>query len=188
MSEIHPNLVAWLDGELPPKESAAIARHVESCGFCSRRCSSLRDVSSDLQLYCHATFTAAQASPRLPRWVPVSVALAAAAVLAVTILLAFPSKPAMKPAPGPSPVAAAAAFQPLEPHPPSVERKPIHRKRPRSASTKPAAPWPSVDTAVEIAIPADAFFAPGVLPEGTRLFGEMRIGPDGSLREIRLRQ
>jgi anti-sigma factor RsiW len=188
MSETHPNLVAWLDGELSPLEAAGVVLHLESCDTCRRQCDAFRSTSASVRLYSDAVFTAANTRPRLPRWVPALAALAAAAV--VTILLAFPRPHSVTSLPTPSPVAAITPdrVSPSEPLALAAS-KPIRRHH--SASPVPQraiATWPSAETAVEIAIPADAVFAPGAVPEGMRLVGEMRIGPDGSLREIRLRQ
>ena len=187
MTESHPNLVAWFDGELSTDEAAAVARHLECCAACSRQCGVIRGASADLQLYCDATFTAACSRRKVFRRVPVLAALAAFA--AVAILLALPGKRSVTGLPVPLPVAevAPAPTGPLAPQPP-VAHKLARRNRTAAATPKPASSWPATDSAVEIAIPADAVFAPGALPEGTRLFAEMRIGPDGSLREIRLRQ
>jgi hypothetical protein len=186
MTETHPNLVTWFDGELSANEAAAVARHVESCAACSRQYGVIRGASGDLQLYCDATFTAAFARRKVFRWVPVLATLAAFAAVAI---LALPRKRSVVPPPIPSPVAtvAPAPTQPLGAQPP-VAHKLAHRHRTVPATPRTVTSWPATDSAVEIAIPADAVFAPGALPEGTRLYAEMRIGPDGSLREIRLRQ
>jgi|SRR5215469_3723267 len=188
MAEDHPNLVAWLDNELPPVEAAGVALHLESCDGCRRQCDAFRDTSAALRLYTDAMFTTAHVRSRLPRWVPVLAALAAAAVVA--ILLAFPGKQVVPPSAISSPVGAIPARQISSAEPLALAApKPVARHHTVSAvPRRTIAAWPSADTAVEIAIPADAVFAPGALPEGMRLFGEMHIGPDGSLSEIRLRQ
>lgn len=187
MAEDHPNLVAWLDGELRPVEAADVALHLESCDTCRRQCDAFRDMSADLRFYSDEIFRAAHVRPRLPRWVPALAALAAAAVVAM--FLAFSRKPVVTPSPIPAAVAVIAPSQVSSPEPPApAAPKAVHRRPSVSGVAHRTVAWPATDTAVEIAIPADAVFAPGALPEGMRLFGEMRIGPDGSLREIRLRQ
>jgi hypothetical protein len=45
-----------------------------------------------------------------------------------------------------------------------------------------------VDTAIEIAIPAEAMFPPGAMPNGINFIAELRIAPDGSVKQVRLRQ
>ena len=188
MAEDHPNLVAWLDGELPPVEAAGVALHLESCDDCRRQCHAFRDTSAALRLYTDAMLTTAHARSRLPRWVPALAALAAAAVVA--IFLAFPRTQVVAPPAISSPVGAVTPSQVSSAVPLALAApKPVaHHHTVSAVPRRSIAAWPPADTAVEIAIPADAVFAPGALPEGMRLFGEMHIGPDGSLREIRLRQ
>jgi hypothetical protein len=47
--------------------------------------------------------------------------------------------------------------------------------------------WPPTSPAVEIAIPADAIFPPGAIPDGVGFTAEVAIAPDGSAQQIRLR-
>jgi hypothetical protein len=51
-----------------------------------------------------------------------------------------------------------------------------------------AVKWQATETAVQIAIPAEALFPPGALPKGMNFIAELRIAPDGSVSQIRLRQ
>jgi hypothetical protein len=46
----------------------------------------------------------------------------------------------------------------------------------------------AMDTAIEIAIPAEAMFPPGAVPNGMNFIAELRIAPDGSVKQVRLRQ
>jgi hypothetical protein len=45
-----------------------------------------------------------------------------------------------------------------------------------------------METAVQIAIPADAMFPPGAVPNGMNWNAELIIAPDGSVKQVRLRQ
>jgi hypothetical protein len=45
-----------------------------------------------------------------------------------------------------------------------------------------------MDTAIEIAIPAEAMFPPGAMPNGINFIADVRIAPDGSVKQVRLRQ
>jgi hypothetical protein len=45
-----------------------------------------------------------------------------------------------------------------------------------------------MDTAIQIAIPAEAMFPPGAMPAGINFVADMRIALDGSVQQIRLRQ
>lgn len=189
MCEHQPNLIAWLDGELSPSEAAEATRHLESCEACRARFASVRDASENFRLYCDAVL-AANSQPKFSRWVP---ALAGAALVAAAALfLIFPSKHAVAPPPAPAPIVAAInesvpVPQPA-PAPALTPRKTLHPRRAKSAPARSVATWHPAETAVEIAIPADAMFAPGAVPVGMKFFAEMRIAPDGSIRQVRLRQ
>jgi len=91
-------LSAYLDGEMPPPERAALEAHLASCGACSARLSELRDVRSMLasmpQVAPRRSFRvreadlrprAAYQQPFLLRAMP---ALSAAAVLVFGVVLA----------------------------------------------------------------------------------------------------
>ncbi|HUL33743.1 MAG TPA: zf-HC2 domain-containing protein [Candidatus Eisenbacteria bacterium] len=196
MCDLSQNLVAWLDGELSPNEAATVARHLESCADCRGQRDALRRTTGDLRSYCDFIL-AANSRPRVSRWAP---ALAAALlVAAIALLLAHPRKrvspslPAAAipvvasiPSPGPPPVPASMAAAPTH----HSSHKALTKRHGPSAvpPATSAASWTSLDTEVEIAIPADAMFAPGVLPQGTRFLAEMRIASDGTIRQVRLRQ
>jgi hypothetical protein len=45
-----------------------------------------------------------------------------------------------------------------------------------------------MDAAIEIAIPAEAMFPPGAMPNGVNFIADLRIAPDGSVKQVRLRQ
>jgi len=47
--------------------------------------------------------------------------------------------------------------------------------------------WLEPEPAVEIAIPADAIFPPGAIPENVGFTADVTIAPDGSAQQIRLR-
>ena len=189
MCEHQPNLIAWLDEELSPIEAAAAARHVDSCEACRARFASLQNTSENFRLYRDAVF-AANSKPKFSRWAP---ALAAAALVAAAALfLYFPHKHAAAPPPIPAPIVAATNAPASVPQPaPAESRPPRKTSRPRRANSRQpraTATWRPTETAVEIAIPADAMFAPGAVPPGMNFFAEMSIAPDGSIRQVRLRQ
>jgi hypothetical protein len=48
--------------------------------------------------------------------------------------------------------------------------------------------WRPTETAVQIAIPADAMFPPGAMPKGMNFIAELSIAADGSVEQVRLRQ
>jgi hypothetical protein len=45
-----------------------------------------------------------------------------------------------------------------------------------------------METAVQIAIPAEAMFPPGAMPKGMNFIAELSIAPDGSVKQVRLWQ
>ena len=47
--------------------------------------------------------------------------------------------------------------------------------------------WVPVEPAIQIAIPADAMFAPGAVPQGVSFVAELSIAADGSAQQLRLR-
>jgi hypothetical protein len=51
-----------------------------------------------------------------------------------------------------------------------------------------AVEWRPTETAVQIAIPADAMFPPGAMPKGMNFIAELSIAADGSVEQVRLRQ
>jgi hypothetical protein len=46
--------------------------------------------------------------------------------------------------------------------------------------------WAMTEPAIQIAIPADAMFPPGAVPEGVTYIANVSLGPDGSVQGIRL--
>jgi len=182
MCELQPKLLAWFDGELAPDEAAAVERHVAACEDCRVQSAAFRKTSQAFNLYCDAVLST-HAKPKIPRWIP---ALAGAAGLAAAaLLLAFARTRVQQPPPAPAPVAALNALPVSVPQP--APRKTLHRKHATPPVPRQVQQWQPVET-VEIAIPAEAMFAPGALPEGLKFFADMSIAPDGSVRQVRLRQ
>jgi hypothetical protein len=141
-------------------------------------------VSRNFDLYCDA-LAAAKTRRNVPRWVPV---LASAVVTAVVLFLAFPRR-SVDPPPVFTPTLTSASvpaptLQPAKAAAPNA----IHRRRPGPPVAQRASKWQPTETAIQIAIPADAMFPPGAMPEGMNFVAEMSISPDGSVRQVRLRQ
>jgi hypothetical protein len=184
MCDFQAKLIAWLDRELSSDEAADVDRHVKGCQECRCRLATYEHVSETFVVYCDAV-VAAKMRRRVPRWVPV---LASAVVGAAVMFLAFPQK-SVEPlavltptvgvtsVPVPTPYAA-------EPAP----RKTIRRRRGVPPIQDRAANWQPTETAVQIAIPAEAMFPPGVMPKGMNFIAELSIASDGSVKEVRLRQ
>jgi len=184
MCNVEAKLIAWLDRELSSDEAAGVGRHIEGCKECRSRLAAYERVSDAFDVYCDAV-VAAKTRRRVPRWVPV---LASAAVAAVVMFLAF-SRTHVEPPPVLIPtITAASVALPAPPEMESAPRKTIHRRHSVAPVQVRAAKWQPMETAVQIAIPAEAMFPPGAMPKGLNFIAELSIAPDGSVRQVRLRQ
>jgi anti-sigma factor RsiW len=183
MCDLQGKLIAWLDRELPSEEAVGVERHLEECKECRNHLAAYRELSETFDVYCDAV-VAAKTDRRVPRWVPVLVSAVAAAVL---LFLAFP-RTRIEPPPALIPAITAASV-PVPAPQSSVPgpRKTIHRRHAPPAQDQ-AAKWQPMETAVQIAIPAEAMFPPGAMPNGLNFIAELSIAPDGSVREVRFRQ
>jgi len=177
MCDVSGRLVAWMDGELPENEAAVIEQHVRACSECRDRVVRYEEVSHQFASYYEAA--AAMRTRKLPRWVPVVGAAAAAAVLLLALL-----PRSMKPVPAvrqvavaPPPVAVRTAATPLKPA--ANHHVAAHRRAPR-------ANWAMAQPAIQIAIPAEAMFPPGAVPEGVHYIANLSLAADGSVQGLRL--
>jgi anti-sigma factor RsiW len=185
MCDVQAKLIAWLDRELSSDEAAGVERHIEGCKECRSRLAAYEQVSNTFDVYCDAV-VAAKTRRRVPRWVPV---LASAAVAAVVMFLAFSRTHVELPPVLIPTITAASVALPAPPELESAPRKTIHRRRRAVAPVQVrAAKWQPMETAVQIAIPAEAMFPPGAMPKGLNFIAELSIAPDGSVRQVRLRQ
>jgi len=184
MCDVQAKLIAWLDRELSSDEAAGVERHIEGCKECRGRLAAFEQVSETFDVYCDAV-VAAKTRRRVPRWVPV---LASAVVATVMVYFAIP-RTRIDPPPVLIPTMTAASLAlSAPPEVESVPRRTIQRRRPHAPIQVQAAKWQPMETAVQIAIPADAMFPPGAMPKGLNFIAELSIAPDGSVKEIRLRQ
>ena len=188
MCEFQAKLIAFLDRELPSEEVAGVERHIEGCEECRNRLAGYELVNETFDAYCDAVMAAKTRRP-IPHWVPV---LASAAVAAVVMFLAFPEK-RMEPPPVLTPtITAVSVSAPMPvlapPAPEPAPRKKMHKRHAVPAVQERAVKWRPTETAVQIAIPAEAMFPPGAMPKGLNFVAEMSIAPDGSVKQVRLRQ
>jgi anti-sigma factor RsiW len=188
MCDVQGKLVAWLDRELPADEASAVERHVESCEECRRWAASYGQVSEAFNAYCDGVM-AAKAPRRVPTWVPV---LASALVAATVIFLTLPrSRIGPPPVVGPTVATGSvpvAAPPPGAPIPPAAHKATMRRRHAVPRVQERATELQPMDTAIEIAIPAEAMFPPGAMPDGINFIAHLRIAPDGSVKQVRLRQ
>jgi len=184
MCDVQAKLIAWLDRELSSDEAAGMEHHIEGCKECRSRLAAYEQVSNTFDVYCDAV-VGAKTRRRVPHWVPV---LASAVVAAVVMFLAFPRTRIERPPVLIPTITAASVTLPAPPEPESAPRKTIHRRHPVAPLQVQAAKWQPMETAVQIAIPAEAMFPPGAMPKGLNFIAELSIAPDGSVKQVRLRQ
>jgi hypothetical protein len=173
-------LTALLDHELSVHEAADVVRHVRVCAECRSNLDRYKQVTGAFEAYCDATM-ALKMHWRVPRWAPV---LLGAAAAVAALLLAYPRARVEQPPIHPS-VAAATRADVLETAPAAIKR--THRRpvvRPARSQHTDLLP---AELAVAIAIPAEAMFPPGAVPEGVNFIAELSIAADGSAQRLRLR-
>lgn len=189
MCDIQAKLIPWLDCELSPDEAAGVDRHVRGCQECRVRLATYKQVSETIDIYCDAV-VAAKTPRGSSRWVTV---LASAVMAAVAMFLVLPQR-RVEPRPVLTPTAtvtsASAISVPLPaPHPAEpAPRKMIRGRHSGPTLRERAVKWRPSETAVQIAIPADAMFPPGAMPQGMNFIAELSIAPDGSVQQVRLRE
>jgi anti-sigma factor RsiW len=184
MCDVQEKLIAWFDHELPTDESAEVQRHIEGCKQCRTRLAGYEKVSETFDVYCDVV-VAAKTRRRVPRWVPV---LAGAVAAVAVMFLTFP-RTRIEPPPILTPTITAASVPvPAQPAPETAPRKTIHRRHAVAPVQVRAAKWQPRETAVQIAIPAEAMFPPGAMPKGMNFIAELSIAPDGSVKQVRLWQ
>jgi len=180
MCDFSERLIAWLDHELQESEAADVERHVWACAECRSRLDAYKEVGKAVDTYCDKVMLA-RARRRLPSWVPVLSGAAAAAAL----LLLFPHGHVER-VPVHAPAAAASPAVALE-APPAPISKRTHRRHGVAPVQSQTANWVPAEPAIQIAIPAEAMFAPGAIPEGVNFTAELSIAADGSAQQLRLR-
>ena len=184
MCDIQAKLIAWLDRELSSDEAADVERHIKGCQECRGRLAMYKEVSETFDVYCDAV-VAGKTRRRVSHWVPV---LASAVVAAVVMFLAFPQR-RVEPPPVLAPTLAATSVPVPAPHAAeAAPRKKIRRQHAIPRVQERPVKWQPTETAVQIAIPAEAMFPPGAMPEGMNFIAELSIAPDGSVQQVRLRQ
>lgn len=209
MCEYSGKLVAWIDGELPASEASEIECHVASCADCRSCLAEFRKVSGAFEAYCEEQARAAQGR-QLLRLQPILWTAAAAILLAAIFGYSRWHVAPTASRPSRTAIAATTSFSPVTM--PAVEGVPVRLKpvhhRARRAATVPdnnsaASPQPcptrdcvpanmqaadpaTEGPAIEIAIPADAMFPPGAVPDGVSFFADLSIGADGTVQQVRL--
>jgi anti-sigma factor RsiW len=184
MCDFSGRLIASMDRELPEKEAADVERHVRDCSECRGRVEAYEQVSRAFVTYCDAALEK-KTHRRLKRWVPLLASAAAAAVLLLmlqpTLVQQVPVRPRMADA------AAAVVFETeTETAPRPVKR--VHRRHVIAPMRTPNANWASAEPSIQIAIPVEAMFPPGAVPEGITFIADLSMAADGSVQGLRLQQ
>ena len=210
MCDLTGKLTAWLDGELAAEDAAEVERHLQLCPECRSRVEAYRQVSGGFEAYCEAYSDAAMRSePRVKHFRPALALFGVAAAAVAALFLLWPRagvriSPVHVPQPPASLEAASQAAAPVQTEQagPAPIRTISRIKRNKAAAQTvaaeqirlaasqprmPAAIGFADEPAVEIAIPADAIFPPGAVPEGLGFTADVTIGPDGSAQQIRVR-
>jgi anti-sigma factor RsiW len=186
MCDVRGKLVGWIDGELPADEAGAVESHVEGCEECRRWVATYGQMNEAFDAYCDAVM-GAKSTSRVPRRVPV---LAVAFVAASVMLVAFLRTRVEPPLIVAPTVTSASVPNPITP--PTAEparRKATIRRHHAAPRVQPrATEVQQMDAAIEIVIPAEAMFPLGAVPNGINFIAELRIAPDGSVKQVRLRQ
>jgi len=179
MCDIQSKLVAWMDGELPVRKVVEVKRHLRSCGECQKKVALYRQTSEEFALYCGASVNTTK--QEASRWAVIlaGTVAAAAALFAVAPWRRIDPPPAVPPK-----VITTAAPAPAKE---SAPQRPVRKSRAIRVTEKRTVEWQVAEAAVQIAIPAEAMFPPGTVPEGLRVIAELRIAPDGSVDQLLLR-
>jgi hypothetical protein len=168
MCEYSGRLVAWLDQELPDQEATNVEWHVGQCAECREAVSAYQEVSAAFLACYEATIGRTR---RSLVWAPAIVGAAAAIIVLAVVL--WP-QPAERLALHPPPAIHAPATAFLLPSAASAAVHPRHLR----ASLQPARQvWMVQEPVVQIALPADALFPPGAVPEGFSYIADVRPQP-----------
>jgi len=201
MCEYSKRLIAWMDGELAENEAAEVEQHVRACPACGKCVSACEKICREFAAY-YAAYTQTRPVARRQKifgWAPIA---ASVAIVAAMLLIAFMTRSAQRvqiieqAASIPStversPIAAAVPASPpaAEDHYPPYRQQKAIRVGQARRTTKPESTnsqWAMIEPAIQIAIPAEAMFPPGAVPEGVSYIANVSLGPDGLVQGIRL--
>src|SRR6516164_722112 len=165
MCEYSKRLIAWMDAELAESEAAEVEQHVRACPACGKCVSACEEICREFAAYYAAFMQTRPVARRQTAAIPSTVE----------------TSPIAHRVPA-SPSAAEDHYRPYR------QQKAIRVGQPRRTtkleSTK--AEWAMIEPAIQIAIPAEAMFPPGAVPEGVTYIANVSLGPDGLVQGIRL--
>ena len=201
MCEYSDRLIAWLDEVVPVEEAAVVEGHLVTCGTCRESLIAYRGVSVEIKAYCQAV-TDGEVRRPVATWAFAASSVVAIAV-AVVIWGGFSARARVKAWPDPAASVATVAIpqqsepkdlEPLRPHHSaaygSVAPERMGRAHRAETATTRAADlnWIPAEPSVEIVVPADTVFPPGVVPDGISFVADLSIGADGSATWLRWRR
>src|SRR5260370_42656022 len=130
----------------------------------------------------------AKTSRRLKYWVPLLASAAAAAVLLLVLQSITVKQMPVRPR-----IADAAPVAVVETETSETETAPrpvkqVHRRHVITPMKTSNANWALAEPAIQIAIPVEAMFPPGAVPEGITFIADLSISADGSIQGLRLQQ
>jgi anti-sigma factor RsiW len=178
--ECSEKLVAWIDGELSVEETAYLKLHLAACVECRTEMEACKNISAAVQAHCETAAASRTHRSAALRVLPYVGAAAAAAGLAFFLLQPHPRvlPPAVQPAPAVPSVLVVPDAKPASPAR-SSHIKPV-RVRHSSGPARGLQPnSPRAESAIQIAIPAEALFPPGAAPQGVAFVADLTIAPDG---------
>ena len=184
MCDYSTRLVALLDGELAGDEQANLERHIRECLECDARLAKYERVSKTLNGYCLRLTDSQQSAGRFR--LPAVLSIAAPAVLATILFFAL-QRPHSDPTVTSSPRLASPPPSATVSEPPPVPVGVVHRRHKPSHVPTQTTSALLLAPAVRIAIPAEAMFPPGAVPEGVNFSADVSFGPDGWAQQVRLR-
>ena len=173
-------LVAWIDGELLNDDKMYVEQHVAACVECRTEMEACKKVSAAVQSYCEAPTTSRTHRTASLRVLPYVGVAAAAAGLAFLLLQPHPRllAPVVQPAPAPASVLVVPDAKPASPAR-SSHIKPFRVRDSSREARGLQSNSPPAESAIEIAIPAEALFPPGAAPQGVAFVADLTIAPDG---------
>lgn len=191
MCEHARKLVAWLDRELDTDEALALEIHLQGCQQCREQLIEYQQVSNSFNDYC-AMLATARAHRSTRGWVPAWAAAAAVLLLATAGVLfqGVLRKTTLAPS-VPAPALQPAVSEQVTATPPS-QRLPtagqsIGSRRERRPVVPKTKRWTPPEPSIQVAIPAEAVFPPGAVPEGVSFTAVVNIGPDGLIQPVHFR-
>jgi hypothetical protein len=183
MCESSSKLTGWLDRELAPDETAAMERHVAACRECQEMARLFQEASRAFAIHANGVYVHTNAPVR--RRPPVLLLASGLAAALVALLLLMPGRAPELPlriqvsTPGaPADALLSSRFSAV-----AVAQSPHAFTR----TTTAASAWMPPQPIFQIAIPSEALFPPGVVPEGFAFLADVSLAADGSPSQLALR-